>query len=65
MDASILSVHWHENSEPIYSVHFQPNREGNHSERLVTGGGDNNVRVSIGVDVVLLYITDIDISSGK
>ncbi len=47
MDASILSVHWHENSEPIYSVHFQPNREGNHSERLVTGGGDNNVRVSI------------------
>ncbi|CAM9018523.1 unnamed protein product [Wickerhamomyces anomalus] len=46
MDASILSVHWHENSEPIYSVHFQPNREGNHSERLVTGGGDNNVRVT-------------------
>lgn len=47
MDASILSVHWHENSDPIYSVHYQPNREGNVSERLATGGGDNNVRVSI------------------
>lgn len=47
MDASILSVHWHENSEPVYSVHYQPNRDGNPSERLVTGGGDNNVRVSV------------------
>jgi len=47
MDTSILAVHWHGNSEPIWSVHYQPNADGNPSERLATGGGDNNVRVSM------------------
>ncbi|CCH41934.1 putative WD repeat-containing protein [Wickerhamomyces ciferrii] len=45
MDASILSVHWHENSEPIYSVNFQPRVGDDQVDRLVTGGGDNNVRL--------------------
>lgn len=45
MDVKVLAVHWHNENLPVYSVHFQPNRQGVASERLVTGGGDNNVRI--------------------
>lgn len=24
MDAATLSIHWHDNNQPIYSVHIQP-----------------------------------------
>lgn len=42
-----LTVHWHEENGPIYSAVFQP---GNHTRpnrtsRLVTAGGDTNLRV--------------------
>lgn len=43
-----LIVHWHQDSAPIYSACFQPsNGSGELDElpRLVTAGGDNQVRV--------------------
>uniref|UniRef100_A0A060T4T3 ARAD1B02090p n=1 Tax=Blastobotrys adeninivorans TaxID=409370 RepID=A0A060T4T3_BLAAD len=40
MKAKALTVHWHQDNQPIYSAHFQPG--GN---RVATGGGDNNVRL--------------------
>lgn len=44
--SSTITVHWHDENQPVYSVDFQPNYEGiKRSSRLVTGGGDNNVRV--------------------
>lgn len=46
MKSSAITVHWHDENQPVYSVDFQPNHEGiRRSPRLVTGGGDNNVRI--------------------
>lgn len=45
LTAKTLTLHWHDNSLPVYSVDFQPNREGTRSERLATGGGDGNIRI--------------------
>lgn len=47
MDASTLTIHWHDDSQPIYSVSFQPDhsRTAGHSFRVATAGGDNNVRI--------------------
>ncbi|ODV63718.1 Cac2p [Ascoidea rubescens DSM 1968] len=45
MNASTIAVHWHDDSQPIYSCHFQPNNQNTHSKRLATAGGDNNVRI--------------------
>ncbi|RLV95262.1 Chromatin assembly factor 1 subunit p60 [Spathaspora sp. JA1] len=42
MEASTITVHWHNDNSPIYSIDFQP---GSPTPRLVTGGGDNNIRV--------------------
>ncbi|QPG76618.1 hypothetical protein FOA43_004010 [Brettanomyces nanus] len=43
--AKTFTLHWHNNSLPVYSVDFQPNRNGKMSSRFATGGGDNNVRI--------------------
>lgn len=66
MNSSTITVHWHDDNQPVYSVDFQPVCKGStnpettgsgpqnqsnvpnlpgDSPRLVTGGGDNNVRV--------------------
>ncbi|ODQ82284.1 hypothetical protein BABINDRAFT_158909 [Babjeviella inositovora NRRL Y-12698] len=45
MNASTITVHWHDENQPVYSLNFQPNARGERAERLVTGGGDNNVRM--------------------
>ncbi|KAH3678298.1 hypothetical protein WICPIJ_008848, partial [Wickerhamomyces pijperi] len=45
MDAKILTVHWHDESAPVYSLSYQPNASKQNSERLVSGGGDNNIRI--------------------
>ncbi|GME71711.1 unnamed protein product [Ambrosiozyma monospora] len=45
LNAKTLTLHWHANSLPVYSVDFQPNRTGKRSARLATAGGDNNVRI--------------------
>lgn len=45
MDSSTITVHWHDENQPVYSVDFQPQAGCNKSPRLVTGGGDNNVRI--------------------
>lgn len=41
MKAAPLIVNWHEDTSPIYSVHFEAGGKG----RLATGGGDNKVRI--------------------
>lgn len=41
MKAAPLLISWHNESQPIYSVHFDPHGQG----RLATAGGDNNVRI--------------------
>ncbi|KIW72207.1 hypothetical protein PV04_00418 [Phialophora macrospora] len=41
MKAGPLLIQWHSESQPIYSVHFDPHGKG----RLATAGGDNNVRL--------------------
>lgn len=43
MQSNTISVHWHDECQPIYSLHFQPGEK--RALRLVTAGGDNNVRV--------------------
>ncbi|KAK9463444.1 WD40-repeat-containing domain protein [Lipomyces oligophaga] len=43
MKAHALTLHWHTDSQPIYSAQFQPSRSGR--GRLATAGGDNNVRI--------------------
>ncbi|VEU20050.1 DEKNAAC100866 [Brettanomyces naardenensis] len=43
--AKTLTLHWHDNSGPVYSVDFQPRVDGQRSARLATGGGDFNVRI--------------------
>lgn len=45
MNASTIAVHWHDESQPVYSVDFQKSDELRRSERLATGGGDNNIRL--------------------
>lgn len=44
MKAKALTIHWHQENQPIYSAHFQPSSNGK-PKRLATGGGDNNVRL--------------------
>ncbi|KAF1952694.1 WD40 repeat-like protein [Byssothecium circinans] len=41
MKAAPLLVSWHNENQPIYSVHYEPHGKG----RLATAGGDNNVRL--------------------
>ncbi|EGW32117.1 uncharacterized protein SPAPADRAFT_61202, partial [Spathaspora passalidarum NRRL Y-27907] len=41
MEASTITVHWHNDNQPIYAIDFQPGS----TPRLVTGGGDNNIRM--------------------
>lgn len=59
MEVNNLAIVWHDGNEPVYSVHFQPGCD--ESERLVTGGGDNNVRVwrlkKNGDDVKVEYLS--------
>ena len=43
MKAAPLLVAWHNESAPVYSVQFEPRKNG----RLATAGGDNNARVSV------------------
>lgn len=43
MNASTIAVHWHDDNQPVYSVHFQPCETS--SARLASAGGDNNVRI--------------------
>lgn len=45
MEAKILTVHWHDESAPVYTLAYQPNLSKGTSERLVSGGGDNNIRI--------------------
>lgn len=54
MEATVLSIHWHDNNRAIYSVDFQKSQNKtnisssvkvNEVLRLATGGGDNNVRI--------------------
>jgi chromatin assembly factor 1 subunit B len=40
MKVKTLQIHWH-NKQPIYSVDFNPQNP----QKLVTCGGDNNIRV--------------------
>lgn len=42
MYAKVLRIHWHD-KKPVYSQDFDPNN----ASRLVTAGGDNNIRVSL------------------
>jgi chromatin assembly factor 1 subunit B len=44
MNASTITVHWHNDNQPIYSIDFQPG-ENHRFKRLATGGGDNNIRI--------------------
>ncbi|KAK4971196.1 Chromatin assembly factor 1 subunit [Elasticomyces elasticus] len=41
MKATPLLIAWHNDSNPIYSAHFEPHGKG----RLATAGGDHNVRL--------------------
>ncbi|KAK6459859.1 WD40-repeat-containing domain protein [Scheffersomyces coipomensis] len=46
MNANTLTIHWHVENMPVYSVAFQPQTGSNLiPNRLVTGGGDNNIRI--------------------
>lgn len=45
LNAKTLTLHWHEGGAAIYSICSQPGEPGKRSERLVTGGGDNNIRI--------------------
>lgn len=55
MNSSTITVHWHDNNQPVYSVSFQPIDSKSPSPRLATGGGDNNIRIwSLGPQVKYL-----------
>ncbi|WPK25492.1 hypothetical protein PUMCH_002809 [Australozyma saopauloensis] len=43
MKATTISVHWHDECQPVYSINFQPGTVP--ALRLATAGGDNNVRL--------------------
>lgn len=45
MNATTLTVHWHNDNQPIYSIDFQPHSTDQQFKRLVTSGGDNNIRI--------------------
>jgi chromatin assembly factor 1 subunit B len=45
MNATTITVHWHNDNQPIYLVDFQPPHHDHQLKRLVTGGGDNNIRI--------------------
>lgn len=44
MNSATIAVHWHDDSQPVYSVSLQPAHLAR-SARLATAGGDNNVRI--------------------
>lgn len=44
MNTSTIAVNWHDENQPVYLACFQPSTNGK-SQRLATGGGDNNVRI--------------------
>ncbi|KAK6347300.1 hypothetical protein TWF696_007372 [Orbilia brochopaga] len=55
MKAVPLSIHWHDENQPVYSAHFEPN-----GKRLATAGGDNNVRLWLitgGEDKKVTYLS--------
>lgn len=41
MKAAPLLISWHNDGQPVWSAHFEPNGKG----RLATSGGDGNVRL--------------------
>jgi hypothetical protein len=43
MKATPLIINWHDQNNPIYAAHFEPQGKG----RLATAAGDNNVRVRL------------------
>ncbi|CAI5760069.1 unnamed protein product [Candida verbasci] len=43
MEAHAITIHWHNDNQPIYSIDYQPNSQD--FKRLITGGGDNNIRI--------------------
>ena len=45
MHSSTITVHWHDDNLPVYSLDFQPTEKTQRSPRLATGGGDNNIRM--------------------
>ncbi|CAK9441729.1 uncharacterized protein LODBEIA_P55970 [Lodderomyces beijingensis] len=51
MDASTITVHWHDDNQPIYSLDIQPQQQTSPTtdeqpySRLATAGGDNNIRI--------------------
>lgn len=52
MRANPLIINWHDQSQPIYSAHFEPSGKG----RLATAAGDTNVRVRQHPGIVYLQI---------
>lgn len=44
MNSTTLTIHWHDENQPIYSADCQLRKNGQPA-RLATGGGDNNVRI--------------------
>ncbi|KAI5970272.1 CAC2 [Candida margitis] len=57
MDAVTIAVHWHDENKPIYSLDLQPKMAQSQISRLVTGGGDNNVRIWKFVDNTVEYLS--------
>ncbi|KAH3668290.1 hypothetical protein OGAPHI_002044 [Ogataea philodendri] len=47
LEASIHTLHWHDNNLPVYSLDIQPSKvtSAQKTVRVATGGGDNNVRI--------------------
>lgn len=43
MEASTITIHWHDDGQPVYSADFQSGATD--IRRLATAGGDNNVRI--------------------
>lgn len=43
MNSHTITVHWHDENQPVYLVDFQPGTRA--FSRLATAGGDNNVRI--------------------
>lgn len=43
MNASTIAIHWHDDSQPVYSVTFQHRTDD--ISRLASAGGDNNIRI--------------------
>lgn len=45
MEAQTITIHWHDEYQPVYLVAFQPTPHHQRLPRLATAGGDNNVRM--------------------